>query len=1128
MVRQTTSLVILEILGGLMLLVLVGAGLLIFRLSSGPIELGMLKDDVQAALTRARNGRPVTLDKVYLEWSSEDHRVYISGYGLKLLDDEGDVAAESQRANIVLSGSSLVFGDVEVLRLRLENGWINVDEQADGSWTVAGDPLPPLPAGALPQNPSEWLIRINAVLPQILDVLQEAQTQFSLEELSFEQFVMRVRDKEGGPILQLVNSEGQLVREDDGLLLAVSGQGDGAGLPAGLAVKFETDNVQQRMQAEFAAADWPLDSLLARLGLGQDALSGQPADINIFFDTSKAAGVERMTLTAELSEGLVPNGETGTEVTGLEASLSYAAQDDILELKADTTRTGPFGGDIRITLKNALKGTGPRPFEIVSDEMTLDLTPMFEAPLTVSAVTGDGLVELTERGLRETNVEFQYGEAVFRSALDITLTEDRQPGEPRILGVVELETEGVLPRETVLAFWPVKLGESARSFTATRIEGTEVTDIRGRIELSRDSLADGHLRDDDLNLTFNVTDGRVQFLDDLPPVEKAAGRGRLTGNSFRVLVDSAEYGGWVVDEGLVDFPAFNPRGEDFRVFAKGHGPAENIIRVLNESRLELDFDAERLSGQSEITYEMFRPALEDVPFEDVRFSAVGTLQEGGLKNAALGLDLTEAVAKINVDQGGIVITGQGSVGPSPIQFTWRDSFSDDEDAPSVLTANVVINPDVLNRFGLPGRAYLTGEIPTDIQATIDGESVSVANVSMDMTQARVDLSEIGWIKSSGKPGKASVVYERTESGFSSDVLFTGDDVFLDGSFELGENSRLISAEVRRAYLADTADVKGTVGRGADGNLEVNLTGTYLDMSGALPGVGAIGDANQSGGTPLKVRAAVDTLELRPGLNVRDADVSWLSTMEGMQTLSASGKADDGSPFAVDLDATGAAGTQINVKSGNAGFLANAFLGLDFIEGGELELDGLITRDESPSQLNLVITNGRMRNAPFLTQILSLASLRGLADTLGGEGVLFSRIDLPLTIAGGRYVVNGARAQGPALGLTANGYLQGDGSEVGIDGVLVPSFGMNSALGTIPIIGDLVVGRDGEGVFSLTYSVRGSLEKANVSVNPLSALAPGVIRRIFENPTDTTIPEATPRAPDEPIPSELPPIPEEEF
>ncbi|WP_290483623.1 hypothetical protein, partial [Hyphomonas sp. UBA3601] len=118
-------------------------------------------------------------------------------------------------------------------------------------------------------------------------------------------------------------------------------------------------------------------------------------------------------------------------------------------------------------------------------------------------------------------------------------------------------------------------------------------------------------------------------------------------------------------------------------------------------------------------------------------------------------------------------------------------------------------------------------------------------------------------------------------------------------------------------------------------------------------------------------------------------------------------------------------------------------------------------------------------------------------------------------------------QGPALGLTANGYLGAD-SEISVDGVLVPSFGMNSALGGIPIIGDLVVGRDGEGIFSLTYSIRGSLEKANVSVNPLSALAPGVIRRIFENPSDTDIPEAKARPEDEPIPSELPPIPEEEF
>jgi hypothetical protein len=75
------------------------------------------------------------------------------------------------------------------------------------------------------------------------------------------------------------------------------------------------------------------------------------------------------------------------------------------------------------------------------------------------------------------------------------------------------------------------------------------------------------------------------------------------------------------------------------------------------------------------------------------------------------------------------------------------------------------------------------------------------------------------------------------------------------------------------------------------------------------------------------------------------------------------------------------------------------------------------------------------------------------------------------------------------------------SELSLDGVLVPSFGVNSVLGGLPIIGDLFVSRRGEGVFAPTYSVRGTFERARVSVNPIAALTPGVLRRIFENPTE---------------------------
>jgi len=67
----------------------------------------------------------------------------------------------------------------------------------------------------------------------------------------------------------------------------------------------------------------------------------------------------------------------------------------------------------------------------------------------------------------------------------------------------------------------------------------------------------------------------------------------------------------------------------------------------------------------------------------------------------------------------------------------------------------------------------------------------------------------------------------------------------------------------------------------------------------------------------------------------------------------------------------------------------------------------------------------------------------------------------------------------------------------MEGTLVPAYTINSFLGQVPVLGPLIVGREGEGIFALTYRVRGSANDPSVTVNPLSALAPGFLRRLFE-------------------------------
>lgn len=1131
MVRQTATVIFMEILGGLILLALVLAGLLLLRLSSGPIDLGAFRADVEEAIAERRGGRAVSIGTLQLEWSPRDRRVQIAAQDLRLMDGAGRPAAEAATAEIQLSGSALIFGDIEVLSLALSDGWIAFDQMSAAQWAIAGDPLPPFRETVLPDTPQGWIDYVGRVLPEWMRAVRETQQGARFEAASFDNFEMRVRNAERDTIAIIEQAGGSLVNRPEGVALSFAGGGLGEGLPGRITLLMETAGEDRSMRMELEVIYWPLGEFAARLGLDGEATQGLLADIQLAADISEATGLDQLMLTAKAEAGQLSFAETVWPVRDLDIALRYERAADQLNMKLASREAGPFRGTVDVTMHKALTGEGFRPFELTSPALTLDLTPAFEAPLDLASVRLTGEADMDILAVRGAAADFVSGAARFRAEGDLARTPERASGEPPVLGRLEFSVGGPFPVETVYAFWPVELGASARRFASARIPSGNVNDVQGTLTLERGSLIHGYLRDDHLNLVFTGEDVRVQFLDDLPAVENASGEGQLTGNSFRVLTTEGSFAGWTLQEGFVHFPAFNPRGEPFRVFARGRGPAERLMKALVESRLDIDLDPARVTGDGELTFEMFRPALNNVPYEDVRFTAVGLIRNGGLKNAALGFDLTSAAVNVNVDQAGATLSGDGRLGPSPVNYRWRQSFLG-EDTPADLLATGSVSADFLNRFGILGRAYMTGEAPIDVTAQLRGATLLTSSVSADLTSARLDMSEIGWVKPAGDRATADVDYVLREGRATSSVKFTSPTARLDGDFTLAPDSRLVAAQLREAYFRNVAEVAGSVTRGDDDTISITLTGKYLDVSGLLPGLGggvaAAAGPDAEEGTPLMVAASVDRLTLRPGLDLRQARLLLNTGTKGLTNMQASGLGPGGAPLEAVLDAAGDGPARLGVTAADAGFLASAFLGADFITGGQLDLSGTLEAPNRPADLMLTVTNARMKDAPFLTQILSLASLRGLADTLGGEGVMFSRMDIPMKVSGGRYVIEGAKAQGPALGLTASGYVDMAAKDIEFDGVLVPSFGINSALGGIPIIGDLVVGRDGEGVFSLTYSVRGTLDKANVAVNPLSALAPGVIRRIFENPSDTRIPEAKPRPPDEPLPAELPPIKEETF
>jgi hypothetical protein len=196
------------------------------------------------------------------------------------------------------------------------------------------------------------------------------------------------------------------------------------------------------------------------------------------------------------------------------------------------------------------------------------------------------------------------------------------------------------------------------------------------------------------------------------------------------------------------------------------------------------------------------------------------------------------------------------------------------------------------------------------------------------------------------------------------------------------------------------------------------------------------------------------------------------------------------------------------------------LGTASIRGGELALNATMPSAASrgpgvPDYAGtLTIKNCTVLNQALLTRLFSSGSPGGVVDLVQGQGIAMSSIDIPFRVNDDVIDIHDARAQGPSLGVTADGYIDRGSNQIALQGAMAPMYGINGILGVIPVLGDVFVSKKGEGLFGVTYSVRGDLDQPKLSTNPLSMLTPGILRRIFEG--------ATPTAPAKPAPQQVPP------
>lgn len=167
-----------------------------------------------------------------------------------------------------------------------------------------------------------------------------------------------------------------------------------------------------------------------------------------------------------------------------------------------------------------------------------------------------------------------------------------------------------------------------------------------------------------------------------------------------------------------------------------------------------------------------------------------------------------------------------------------------------------------------------------------------------------------------------------------------------------------------------------------------------------------------------------------------------------------------------------------------------------MRGGRLNIQALRQADKKIVG-HAKIRNFSVHNTPILAKLLTVASFSGIVNLLTGEGLNFSHFDAPFTYENQVLSVKDGRAFGNVMGISGSGSYDRYYNELNVKGLFAPAYSLNTLLGKIPLVGNLLSGKDGT-VFAANYEITGNINDPKISYNPLSALSPNSLKEMFSS------------------------------
>lgn len=741
-------------------------------------------------------------------------------------------------------------------------------------------------------------------------------------------------------------------------------------------------------------------------------------------------------------------------------------------------------------------------FDLVSRGAILSPGDSAEPPLIAQRISFSGYADLPGKLVTFNQAALQTAQGSIHAAGSLGF-------EGRTPSLAVAASISPMPTAAAKQMWIPFLAYGARRWFIEHVTDGQITGGRLEAAIPAGVLWTGKrpkLLEDMIRLDISLEDVSFETIGNLPPIEDASGIAVLSGSTFGIDVETGVIkvpSGETVEINAGAFAVANtsrrhPEGIIEMQVSGNAGPLGEIADSEPLSVLERqNVSPSDLSGSAEASISLRMPLRPDVTEADVDWRVAIDGEALGSKTPIVGRTISDANVNILVDPDSLTVSGTAKIDGVVADIDMNNSIVAGSLAQDSGQQMVRLNLDdaARKRLGIGLDEVLAGSVHTYVSNVEGGGGGQ--HYDLDLERARIILPGLGWSKGIGVPASLSFDLMPVDGGYFVDnLILDGDEFGFSGTAELDENYALKSADISKFTLRKGDSLRFKLSSRKTG-YSISATGESFDMRGFLRSLREFGNGRSESQPDMKIDAKIDRLIGFNQEEIGNAKISLNSVDGVMRTLEFSGKIGDDEISASYADTdSGAALSIVSPEGGRVMRFANLYSRID---GGNLRVRGNRPGPSGPLVGDLRLTKFSIVNEPAMERLAPARNSRSneRQSSFDPTDVRFDRMVVDFAKTDQSITVTDALLRGTAIGATFNGRFDLLSSRVAINGTYIPAYQINNFFGQLPIIGLVLGGGRSEGLIGVTFKVEGTTDEPRLFINPLSAIAPGIFRKIFE-------------------------------